>query len=134
MVQWSRIHNFELRRDARDRVVQRWRGVALIVIVVISVRGLTHSTGVQGCHEAAVVVAVIIAVLDVNLNLASRRRHQGDRLIFAQLEEIEDEESEDEKIAFDELEAANENFHLEWHSQRLSTKDNHKQFKTYAFL
>lgn len=96
-------------------------------------RGLTQSTGVQGRHEAAVIVAVV-AVLDVNLDLASRRRLQGDRRVFAQLEEIEDEESEDEKFAFDELEAANENFHLEWHPQSLRTKDNHKQFSTYAFL
>lgn len=72
MIQRRGIYNFQLRRHSRDRVVQRRRHIALVVIVIVD---FAHSTAVERRPEACVtVVTVLVVVVHADSDAASLRR------------------------------------------------------------
>lgn len=131
VVQRGRVDNFERRRHARNRIVQRRRHALLVVVVVVHLRDFTGPTRVYGRPNAAVgIVAVLIKIIHADLHAASRRwRHDA---LLLQLEKVEDREHRQHDVHLEYLQAANNCFTLK--SKKLFSGRGGHGVTTYELL
>lgn len=72
MIQRSRVGDHYFGRDSRDRVVQGRCDVSFVVIVVVNLRVLAGSAGVERRSKADVIVTVFVIILHANVDSTSR--------------------------------------------------------------